>query len=90
MRLLRLTVGSESCTMKMHSGFAAAMSAHAPANAAIGSHRIASVSSVDTLVIAAYGFRNALIGIDNYEIEDLVTELDSSNTWRPSAAELVS
>jgi len=89
MRLLRLTVGSESCTMKMHSGFAAAMSAHAPANAAIGSHRIASVSSVDTLVIAAYGFRNALIGIDNYEIEDLVTELDSSNTWRPSAAELV-
>src|SRR5690606_20303669 len=86
--LVRLTVGSEVQVLKMISGsglghYAAAGSGNASGGVSPLAKRSAE-GMMDTLVMAAPGFKHALVGVTAYAQEGLEGVLAASNPWKPA------
>jgi formylglycine-generating enzyme required for sulfatase activity len=83
--LVRVTVGEESCTLKLLAGFnsCAALAADRR-NSAVA--KASAAGMVDTLVVVAQGYAHALVRITDYAQQNIQAALTISSPWKPTGA----
>jgi formylglycine-generating enzyme required for sulfatase activity len=89
LRIVRLTLGKESCCAKMVLGAGGTAAFFQTASSSTGPSSALSKSAagfVDTLVVTAQGLKHGLVGITAFDRKDLQVALAASNPWRPSGA----
>jgi formylglycine-generating enzyme required for sulfatase activity len=87
----RLSIGDDLFVMKTFSGlktgcFTAMRRASNVSNNAFTLAKNASPVVVDTLVVVARSYKNALAGITTYDQKNIAVSLTASNPWKPSGA----
>jgi formylglycine-generating enzyme required for sulfatase activity len=88
---IRLSIGNETCLMKAAFGMDLEFykAAHVARNVLTNAHYLtknASVAAIDTLVVVAMDYKNAMVDIIGYDQKNITVSLTASNPWRPSGA----